>query len=559
MVDAYHAYYRNWLDQATRGDVLDGVSADADRKAGETGEGKVSGDHEKPPPTEYILEMPNISAVNLYTLHYVFSPQADECIHFSDTMKLIALFTARQGHSFLATLSIKEGRNYRFDFLKPTHSLFGTNVLMHIPETLEKVKIRSEAGAKWKMLAGAQLLAKWERTRRGQEKKREDDRGVERVRTNEFTAADTPAELPPPMSVQEVSNMTLAQKRMAAMAAAEAEAAAVVSSAGGAVAEAADDDMMMEESDDEDAESERKRKEEGKRKEVEHAKAVQASSLEAGAPMKFRTDYVPKWEEERERLKEWDKVVRDGHIATKAGTLDKYSKNVNFDEQIAAIRRAKGLGLQEANAIGPGIGPTAAPPSLTSAPPALPISPTPVDAASKDPSFAVATISSGPQPPSTYPTPAPVMLPPLHYQGLDSAQPFGYQPPPGRAPPPFTPPASAPPVVNATGMFSILPQHTLGADVNQTASDFAAGAAAVEREHARVEDGRHDRDDHGTAAEPVRVDAAGPHHRGDGKHAVTGETDPVVLRQDAHEIATDRELQSGGRPAHFEREGLEEK
>jgi len=129
------------------------------------------------------------------------------------------------------------------------------------------------------------------------------------VQTIEFTAADAPAELPPPMSVQEVENMTLGQKRMAAMVMettaedveahqarwAAAEAAAAISSGGGASAEAADDDVMMEESDDEDAESERKRKEEEeKRKEVERAKAVQASSLEAGAPMKIRTDYVPK-------------------------------------------------------------------------------------------------------------------------------------------------------------------------------------------------------------------------------------------------------------------------
>ncbi len=90
------------------------------------------------------------------------------------------------------------------------------------------------------------------------------------VQTIEFTAADAPAELPPPMSVEK---MTLAQKRMAAMVMettaedveahrarwATAEAAAAVSSAGGAGAEAADDDVMMEESDDEDAESERKR------------------------------------------------------------------------------------------------------------------------------------------------------------------------------------------------------------------------------------------------------------------------------------------------------------
>jgi splicing factor 3A subunit 1 len=414
------------------------------------------------------------------------------------------------------------------------------------------------------------------------------------VQTIEFTAADAPAELPPPMSVQEVENMTLAQKRMAAMvmettaedveahrarqAAAEAEAAAAVGNAGGAGAEGADDDVMMEESDDED-ESERKRKEdEEKRKEVERAKAVQASSLEAGAPMKIRTDYVPKctcfffpwcrvlslivlsivgskskvalatcsicgqqipvnelqehmrielldprWksqrdalearkaqaselqrganvvsslknlartrvdifgtetdeerrkreeEEERERRKEREKVVWDGHTATKAGTLDKYSTNVNFDEQIAAIHRAKGLGpyvlfsvcrtiaelkfvfcRQEANAIGPGIGPAAAPPPLSSVQPALPIPPKPIDAVSNDPSFTAATISSGPQPASMYPNPAPpVMLPPLHYQGLDSAQPFGYQPPPGRVPPQFTPtPAAAPPPANATG------------------------------------------------------------------------------------------------------------
>ena len=53
-----------------------------------------------------------------------------------------------------------------------------------------------------------------------------------------------------------------------------------------------------------------------------------------------------KVEEEEERLKrrEREKVVWDGHTAKKANTLDKYSTNVNFDEQIAAIHRAKCLG-----------------------------------------------------------------------------------------------------------------------------------------------------------------------------------------------------------------------
>ena len=44
-------------------------------------------------------------------------------------------------------------------------------------------------------------------------------------------------------------------------------------------------------------------------------------------------------EEELERRKEREKVVWNGHTATKAGTLDKYSTNVNFDEQIPASHR----------------------------------------------------------------------------------------------------------------------------------------------------------------------------------------------------------------------------
>jgi len=134
---------------------------------------------------------------------------------------------------------------------------------------------------------------------------------------------------------------------------------------------------------------------------------------------------------EREKRKEREKVVWDGHTSSKANTLDKFSTNVNTDEQIASIHRRKGLGPQEANAIGPGIGPAAVPPSLTSLPPApssLPAPPTNSGA------YTAATVSSGPQPASMYNAQPPVMLPPLHYQGMDAVQPFGYQPAPGAAP-----------------------------------------------------------------------------------------------------------------------------
>src|SRR5271170_7949220 len=111
------------------------------------------------------------------------------------------------------------------------------------------------------------------------------------VQTIEFTAVDANSELPPPMSVQEVENMTLAQKRMAAMimentvedveahrarqAAAEAEAAAAVGGAG----IGGEDDGVMDQSDDDEEERKKKEEEEEEERarEIERAKALRAS------------------------------------------------------------------------------------------------------------------------------------------------------------------------------------------------------------------------------------------------------------------------------------------
>lgn len=134
------------------------------------------------------------------------------------------------------------------------------------------------------------------------------------VQTIEFTVADANSELPPPMSVQEVENMTLAQKRMAAMvmettaddvealrarqAAAEAEAAAAVSSAGVATQGApVEEDTAMVQSDEEDDLERHMREEEARQTEIERTQLLQASSMSASSgPMKIRTDYVPKRE-----------------------------------------------------------------------------------------------------------------------------------------------------------------------------------------------------------------------------------------------------------------------
>ncbi|KAF7978110.1 hypothetical protein HWV62_1524 [Athelia sp. TMB] len=560
--DPYHAYYRNRMDKISAGDMGDEASGEKDGKAEGEAEAAPAAPVDiglEPPTPEFIMDLPNISASDL------------------DIMKLTALFTARRGRNFLATLSAREGRNYQFDFLRPQHSLFGyfnrmveqyARIISPPKEVLEQLQKQTEEGARWRMLELARKHAKWEHNKREQDKKRKDDQEAEKiafaeidwndyaiVQTIEFTAADANSELPPPMSVQEVENMTLTQKRMAAMimedtsgdvealraqqAAAEAAAAAGVGSAG-----IADEDATMDQSDDEDdaAIVRRKREQEEREKEIERARAIQANSVNASGPMKIRTDYVPKlgakkgaamttcticgqqiavdeldehmrielldpkWksqrdilegrkaqaselqrganvvsslknlarsrvdifggeadeekrkrqeEEERERRKEREKVVWDGHTSSKENTVNKFQTNVNFDEQIAAIHRAKGLGPEAAGAIGPGIGPAAAPAPMTGLPPA-PASLPAVPQASSSGQYSAATVSSGPQPASMFGQPTPVMLPPLHYQGLDAAQPFGYQPAaPGST---ATPPGMHPSRIAALAAGGAAPQ-----------------------------------------------------------------------------------------------------
>ncbi|KZV70464.1 hypothetical protein PENSPDRAFT_752522 [Peniophora sp. CONT] len=556
--DPYHAYYRHRMDKVARGELDDEPVPAKEGVAAEPEKPLIIEDMgTEPPPADFILDVHNVSALDM------------------DTMKLTALFAAQRGRPFLASLAAKEGRNPQFEFLKPTHPHFSyfnqlmnqyQRVLLPQPDQLQKIAQRAQGDSKWSALEAARGHATWQRKKVEREKKREEDMEAERlafaeidwhdyaiVQTIEFTAADANAELPLPMSVQEVESMTQAQKRMAAMvmeqagedveahrasqAAAEAAAAEAVGTAG-----MGEDDGAMDVSDDETGVDERHKREETERlREIERAKAIQASSM-AGGPMKIRTDYVskvgqknkvamttcticgqqvpvnelqehmrielldPKWksqrdalearkaqaselqrganvveslnnlartrvdifgaevdeerrkreeEEEKERRKAREKNVWDGHTASKEGTLNKYSTNVNFDEQIAAIHRAKGLGPQDANAIGPGIGPAAVPPPMAAPPPvALPSKPVGASTHSA-PAYEAATVSSGPQPASMYPNaPPPVMLPPLHYQGLDSAQPFGYQPPPGVTPVAprdrlGPPPAFSPPGTNA--------------------------------------------------------------------------------------------------------------
>ena len=124
------------------------------------------------------------------------------------------------------------------------------------------------------------------------------------VQTIEFTTADANSELPPPMSMDEMISRTLVQKKMAAMimedtaeeveahrarqAAAQAEAAAAVGGAG----QVAGTTNVIDE--DEEAFERKIREEEERQRELERARAIQATSMDSAGPMKIRTDYVPK-------------------------------------------------------------------------------------------------------------------------------------------------------------------------------------------------------------------------------------------------------------------------
>mmetsp|Transcript_48393 Transcript_48393/g.135186 ORF Transcript_48393/g.135186 Transcript_48393/m.135186 type:complete len:712 (-) Transcript_48393:121-2256(-) len=84
-----------------------------------------------PPPDQYIVNHPYIAPMDM------------------DIIKLTAQFVARNGQKFLIGLTQRESRNPQFDFLKPTHALFGyftslvdayTKCLMPNKEEVEKLK-----------------------------------------------------------------------------------------------------------------------------------------------------------------------------------------------------------------------------------------------------------------------------------------------------------------------------------------------------------------------------------------------------------------------------------
>lgn len=298
--DPYHQYYRYMLvkvqedaEDAAKGILPPPPPVKADKSATE----QVSSSYE-PKSWEFRVDLPGVTAMDL------------------DILRLTALFHARRGRSFLSSLSIREGRNYQFDFLRPTHSLYGYYnrmvesyiKVMHPPEGLiaSLAKEVADPEAKWKTLAEARNRAEWERGRRKKEdeKAKEKDQEAEAfaaidwqdfvtVETIEFTQNDMELELPPPRSVEQFKTMSMGERRMAAMVMEEplSQNNTISTSAGGGVGGPPAEEMDIEEEEEEEEEVRLQRIK--AEQEQARAREIQRAAMESKG-MKIRKDYVPK-------------------------------------------------------------------------------------------------------------------------------------------------------------------------------------------------------------------------------------------------------------------------
>ncbi|KAL6713570.1 SF3a splicing factor complex subunit [Lecanora helva] len=219
--DAYYPFYAWRLEEIREGR---GTAI----SAGRAGEAVPVQEPEKPkgpaapPDFHFSARMPNISSQDL------------------DVVRLTALFVAKNGRSFMTTLSQKETRNYQFDFLRPQHSLYQffsrlvdqyTLLLQSASADGEKAKrariseLEHYANDKFNIFGRARQRAEWVRFQEEQKQKKEEEAEKEKleyaqidwhdfvvVETVLFEEADDQADLPPPASLNDLQSASLEQK-----------------------------------------------------------------------------------------------------------------------------------------------------------------------------------------------------------------------------------------------------------------------------------------------------------------------------------------------------------
>mmetsp|Transcript_49999 Transcript_49999/g.99325 ORF Transcript_49999/g.99325 Transcript_49999/m.99325 type:complete len:706 (+) Transcript_49999:75-2192(+) len=156
-----------------------------------------------PPPDQYVVNHPYIAPMDM------------------DIIKLTAQFVARNGQKFLIGLTQRESKNPQFDFLKPTHALFGyftslvdayTKCLMPNKEEVEKLKKCMATSSE--VLDKAMARFAWDEQEEAQRQTRHEEDKEEKdqmamidwhefviVETIEFTAEDDNIPLAAPLDV----------------------------------------------------------------------------------------------------------------------------------------------------------------------------------------------------------------------------------------------------------------------------------------------------------------------------------------------------------------------
>lgn len=219
--DAYHSFYIWRLNEvkAGRGTAV---------SAGRVGEETTAQVQEKekgpdaPPEFHFSARMPNINAQDL------------------EVVKLTALFAAKNGRPFMTTLSQRESNNYQFDFLRPQHSLYQffsrlvdqyselLNVQGVDAATAEKarvVELERNVKDRFHILERTKKRAEYVRFQEQQKQKKEEEAEAEKlayaqvdwhdfvvVETVLFTEADDQTDLPPPTSLSDLQSASLEQK-----------------------------------------------------------------------------------------------------------------------------------------------------------------------------------------------------------------------------------------------------------------------------------------------------------------------------------------------------------
>lgn len=218
--DPYNAYYiwRKSEIKAGRGNAV---------SAGREGEVSFQGREERKgpePPEEFMFSarVPNISAQDL------------------DVVKLTALFVAKNGRGWMTQLSQREAGNFQFDFLRPQHTLYqffsrlvdqyqdlltGDSTDGGRPQKKRITSLEQNIKERFQVLDRAKKRAEWVKHQEAQKVAKEEQQEKERVEyaqidwhdfvvveTVVFDERDENTELPAPTTMNDLQSASLEQK-----------------------------------------------------------------------------------------------------------------------------------------------------------------------------------------------------------------------------------------------------------------------------------------------------------------------------------------------------------